>query len=61
MRRPAIRLVLAAVATSFLAACAELPTSPRTPQAPRLDGAALTDSSADSLSTRASNHQGSQL
>ena len=61
MRRPALRLVLVAVATSLLAACADLPTGPRAPHAVRLDGAALTDSSADSTNALASNHQGSQL
>ena len=37
-RNAAIRLVLAALVTSVLAACADLPTSPKTPSSARFDG-----------------------
>lgn len=59
MRRNAIRLALALVATSVLAACADLPTGPKTIQGPRFDDATAPTTTTDTV-TR-TNHQGSNI
>jgi hypothetical protein len=59
MRRNAIRLALAIVATSFLAACADMPTGPKTIQGPRFDTGTVPSTTPDTV-TRTSN-QGSQV
>ena len=59
MRRNRVRLVLALVATTILSACADLSTGPQAPTGPRFD----VDSAAqaDTINTRVSNSQGSQV
>ena len=59
MRRNRVRLVLALVATTILTACADLSTGPHAPTGPRSD----VDSAAqaDTINTRVSNSQGSQV
>jgi type IV pilus biogenesis protein CpaD/CtpE len=56
MRRHPIRLVLAALAISALAACAEIPTGPKAPSGTRFD--ATTDSL---QAVPSSSNQGSQV
>lgn len=58
MRRHALRLVLAVVATSLLAACADLPTSPKAP-AVRFDGTTPSSTPVDSIAR--SGQQGTQV
>ena len=58
MRRLPIRLVLAVLATSVLAACADLPTGPKAPAGPRFDGTAPTNT-VDTTSR--TGHQGSSV
>ena len=62
-RNTAIRLVLAAVATTILAACAEMPTGPKAPAGTRFDGTTLStaDSTALADSLARTNHQGTQI
>ena len=60
MRRPAIRLVLAALATSFLAACADLPTGPKAPAGTRGDNATVPSTTVADSAGRTSN-QGTQI
>ena len=60
-RNTAIRLVLAALVTSVLAACADLPTGPKTPSV-RFDGTTGTTPSTTADSTAArSGQQGTQI
>jgi hypothetical protein len=58
MRRNAIRLALAVVASSFLAACADIPTGPKGP-AVRFDGTLPSATPADSIAR--SGQQGTQV
>ena len=58
MRRNTLRLAIALVATSFLAACADLSTGPAAPRGPQFDEGYTSGASADSTTSRA-NHQGS--
>jgi hypothetical protein len=68
MRRQTVRLALALVATSFLAACADMATGPDAGQV-RFDGtapsadttAAVSGTTADTTNTRATSSQGSQI
>ena len=59
MRRHAIRLVFAILATSSLVACADLPTGPKSPAGPRanttLPGSSTTDT------TKRTGHQGTNI
>ena len=63
-RTAAVRLALVA-ATIFLAACADLSTAPKAPETRRdlLPGTGATDTTrvTDTLNTRGSNSQGSQV
>ena len=57
MRRHPIRLVLAALAISALAACADLPTGPKVPAGTRFDG-----TTTDTLDVvPSSSHQGTSV
>jgi hypothetical protein len=56
MRRHPIRLVLAALAISALAACAEVPTGPQVPKGTRFDGTV-----SDSLDAKPTSHQGTNV
>ena len=56
-RNAAIRLVLAALATSVLAACADLPTGPKAPSSQRFD--TVPSSTTDSVSRQS--NQGTQI
>ena len=62
-RNAAIRLVIAAVATTVLAACADMPTGPKAPTGARFDGTTLSsaDSAALADSLARTNHQGTQI
>ena len=60
MRRHPIRLVLAALAISALAACAEVPTGPKVPNGTRFDGT-TTSTSTDSLTQKPTSTQGSHI
>lgn len=57
MRRHPIRLVLAVLATSFLAACADV-TAPQAPRAPRFDA---TGTGTDTTTAKPSSHQGTSV
>lgn len=59
MRRPAIRLVLVALATSFLAACADLSTGPKAPTTGRFDDVTNLPSTHDT--TQRTSNQGTQI
>ena len=61
MRRPAIRLVLAALATSALAACADLPTGPKSPTGPRFDGTTAPSTTTTPDTTKRTSHQGTNV
>ena len=60
MRRPAIRLVLAVLATSVLAACADMPMAPKSPAGPRFDGTQPSTTTTDTTLTR-TNTQGTEV
>ena len=59
MRRHPIRLVLAALAISALAACADAPTGPKVPNGARFDG--TTGTPVDSLTNKPTSHQGTSI
>ena len=59
-RRHALRFVLALVATTLRAACADLSTGPAAPNGPRLDEG-YNSGVTDTASARASNHQGTSI
>jgi outer membrane biogenesis lipoprotein LolB len=61
MRRNRVRFVLALVATTILSACADLSTGPQAPTGPRSQAEQDSTISADSVNTRATNSQGSQV
>ena len=58
MRRNTLRLAIALVATSLLAACADLSTGPAAPRGPQLEAGFNSGQTTDSTTSRA-NHQGS--
>ena len=62
-RNAAIRLVLAALVTSVLAACADVPTGPKTPSSGRFDESTTSTapSSSTADTTSRSSNQGTQI
>src|SRR5688500_3959070 len=61
MRRNRVRLVLALVATTILTACADLSTGPQAPTGPRFQTEEDSLLHQDSVLSRTSNSQGSQV